>query len=88
MFDAELFLELSESKNMAEIIAKALRVDDPEWCESISEGEKLKVRIETKKVESLISACEDYFRTLRVALEVICLDKHLNYRGQLNEDLL
>jgi len=65
--DAELFLEC----DCAELIAKALSVDDPAWCRSESERELVKIKIKTEKVESLLSACEDYFRTLRAAVNTI-----------------
>ncbi len=68
--DAELFLELDERENdvVAEVVARALRVDDPEWCKTEANGSKVVVRIRTERIESLLSACEDYFRTIRAAI--------------------
>ncbi len=65
--DAELFVELKES----EIVATALKPDDPEWCEARAEGGNVIIRIKTERIESLLSACEDYFRTLKAALSAL-----------------
>jgi len=65
--DAELFLEC----RYGDIIARALRVDDPGWCSSEFAEGRLTVRIKTERIESLISACEDYFRTVKAALDAL-----------------
>ncbi len=67
--DAELFLSMDEE--MANIIALSLKPDDPGWCFSEVRDKELVVRIVTNRIESLISACEDYFRTLKAALETL-----------------
>ena len=66
--DAELFLELNGD---GEVVAQALKVDDPDWCRTEVEGGKVVVRIKTERIESLLSACEDYFRTMRAAVEAL-----------------
>ncbi len=73
--DAELFLEC----DCAELIAKALSVDDPTWCRSEGEGKILRIKIKTERVESLLSACEDYFRTLRAAVNALESLKKFEY---------
>lgn len=52
----------------AELIAKALKPDDPEWCKSYARDDELIVEIVTPKIESLINACDDYFLTIKAAI--------------------
>ncbi|MCS7143753.1 MAG: KEOPS complex subunit Pcc1 [Archaeoglobaceae archaeon] len=54
-----------ESKD-AEKIAKALRVDDPEWCKCHSEEEKIVIEIKARKLSSLLYAIDDYLMHLKM----------------------
>ncbi len=65
--DAETFLEIDDAK----IVAKALKVDDPSWCNTKFSDNKLIIQIKTDRVESLISAFEDYFRNIKAAVDTL-----------------
>lgn len=54
-----------ESKD-AEKVAKALKVDDPEWCRCYSDGDKLVIEIRAKKVSSLLYAIDDYLMHIKM----------------------
>lgn len=50
----------------AEEIVKALRVDDPHWCECRYEEGKIVIEIRAKKVSSLLYAIDDYLMHLKM----------------------
>lgn len=49
-----------------ERVAKALKVDDPEWCRCYTEGGKILIEIRAKKVSSLLYAIDDYLMHLKM----------------------
>lgn len=59
---ARLEVEIKE----AEKVAKALKVDDPEWCNCKAEGDKILIEIRTKKISSLLFAIDDYLMHLKM----------------------
>lgn len=54
-----------ESKN-AENVARALMVDDPNWCKCKTEGGKLVIEIKTKKLTSLLYAIDEYLMHIKM----------------------
>lgn len=61
-------LEL-ESKD-AEKIVKALKVDDPEFCNCYAEGDKIIIEIRTSKVSSLLYAIDDYLMHIKMCEQI------------------
>ncbi|MEM0215547.1 MAG: KEOPS complex subunit Pcc1 [Archaeoglobaceae archaeon] len=54
-----------ESKDAEETV-RALRVDDPDWCECRCEEGKIVIEIRAKKVNSLLYAIDDYLMHLKM----------------------
>lgn len=50
----------------AESVAKALKVDDPEWCNCRAEGDKILIEIRARKISSLLYAIDDYLMHLKM----------------------
>ncbi|AEA46354.1 KEOPS complex subunit Pcc1 [Archaeoglobus veneficus] len=65
------WLRFRVGEEEARILAESLKPDDPEWCKSYASGEELVVEIETQKIESLINACDDYFKTIKSGMTAI-----------------
>ncbi|MDK2796031.1 MAG: hypothetical protein PWQ58_1230 [Archaeoglobaceae archaeon] len=59
---ARLEIECKDAEN----VAKALRVDDPNWCECRSENGKIVIEIKAKKLSSLLYAIDDYLMHLKM----------------------
>lgn len=63
---ARLELELKD----AESVAKALRVDDPEWCKCLAQKEKIIIEIRTEKISSLLYAIDDYLMHIKMCEKI------------------
>lgn len=50
----------------AEKTAKALKIDDPEWCKCKAEGDKVVIEIKARKISSLLYAIDDYLMHLKM----------------------
>ncbi len=62
----------------AEIIAKALKPDDLDWCYCYAEDDKLIIEVKTDKIGALLNAIDDYFINLKAVLPVLkILKEHL-----------
>jgi len=54
----------------AEKIAKALSLDDPEWCKCYAKGEKIVLEIKTSKISSLLYAIDDYLMHIKMCEKI------------------
>lgn len=54
----------------AEKIAKALSLDDPDWCKCYAEGKKIVLEIKTSKISSLLYAIDDYLMHIKMCEKI------------------
>ena len=59
--NARLRIEMED----AEIVAKALKPDDLDWCYCYAEDGKVVVIVETDRIGALLNAIDDYFINLK-----------------------
>ncbi len=55
----------------AEVLAKSLSPDDPEWCRCWAEGDVLNVEVRSEKVGAILNALDDYLLNLKAAFNVL-----------------
>jgi hypothetical protein len=65
-----LFGRLKIEVEDADLIAKALKPDDMDWCYSYSDGNTLFIEVKTDKIGAMINALEDYFINLKAIMSV------------------
>jgi tRNA threonylcarbamoyladenosine modification (KEOPS) complex Pcc1 subunit len=66
-----LFARLKIKLEDAELIHKALKPDDMDWCYTYSKGDMLFIEVRTNKIGAMINALEDYFINLKALQSVI-----------------
>lgn len=71
---ARLELELDG----AELIAAALKPDDPEWCGCSASDEKLLIIVEVEKIGTLLSALDDYLMNIKMCEKLLSLELALH----------
>jgi len=61
----------------ADIVARALKPDDLDWCRCHSENGTLVIEVETDKIGALLSAIDDYLLNLKAIFPIL---KFMNSR--------
>ncbi len=59
--NAKLKIEIED----AEIVARALKPDDLDWCYCYVENGKIVIIVETDKIGAMLNAIDDYFINLK-----------------------
>ena len=67
MFFCRLKLRLED----AELIAKALKPDDMEWCYCYANDNYLIIEVKTDKIGAMLSAVDDYFINIKAVLPIL-----------------
>lgn len=56
----------------AKIVAKALKVEDPDWCKCFAtNNDEIEIKIETNKIGALLYAVDDYLMHLKLCEGVL-----------------
>ncbi len=55
----------------AESVIKALKPDDPEWCNCYSENGEIVIEVKVNKVGTLLSALDDYLMNIKTCERVL-----------------
>ncbi len=55
----------------AEVLAKALSPDDPDWCRCYAEGNVLIVEVKTDRIGALLNAIDDYLLNIKAVLPIL-----------------
>ncbi len=55
----------------AEVLAKALSPDDPDWCRCYAEGNVLVVEVRTDRIGALLNAIDDYLINIKAVLPIL-----------------
>ncbi|MET1124457.1 MAG: KEOPS complex subunit Pcc1 [Archaeoglobaceae archaeon] len=70
LYHARLKIEIRD----AEAVARALSVDDPEWCSCRASGDELIVEVTIDRVGALLYALDDYLMHLKMCEGILrCL---------------
>lgn len=72
-----LFARLKIETDFAELIHKALKPDDMDWCYTYFDRGYLFIEVKTEKIGAMINALEDYFINLKALQSVISTLKEL-----------
>ena len=67
MFFCRLKLKLDD----ADLIAKALKPDDMEWCYCYTKDSYLIIEVKTDKIGAMLSAVDDYFINIKAVLPIL-----------------
>lgn len=61
----------------AEIVAKALKVEDPDWCKCFAKkNDTVEIEIKTNKIGALLYAVDDYLMHIKLCEGVLrCIQK-------------
>jgi tRNA threonylcarbamoyladenosine modification (KEOPS) complex Pcc1 subunit len=66
-----LFARVKIESDNAELIHKALKPDDMNWCYTYAKDGILFIEVKTEKMGAMINALEDYFINLKALQSVI-----------------
>jgi len=69
------FCRLKLRLEHADLIAKALKPDDMEWCYCYTKDNYLIIEVKTDKIGAMLSAVDDYFINIKAILPIL---KYLN----------
>jgi tRNA threonylcarbamoyladenosine modification (KEOPS) complex Pcc1 subunit len=61
-----------ESKDAGAVV-KALKPDDPEWCNCRSKEGKIVIDVQVEKIGTLLSALDDYLMNIKMCEKILCL---------------
>lgn len=52
-------------------IVRALKPDDPEWCNCYAESGKIVIAVEVEKITTLLSALDDYLMNIKMCEKIM-----------------
>jgi len=71
--NCEIIIDFDDVKKVKKVL-KSVKVDDFDFVKSKADGKKLKAKIKTSSISSLIHTLDDYLACVSVAMKVLDKD--------------